>query len=846
MAGVKCLTAGLASAGGHRRSRWPHVAPAVCVTIVDVRHQQTNTDSFLYQPTNLNDPAPPQIVAAAHMAPPLGILDLHAKLRTELGLDAPPQAPADGADAFAAATQAITGESEDLDASLQLHIFLNGVTSRNSDLKSQIRNMSLDTLTRLSDTNGKVTHAWANLLCLGHRLSTDTVLSAVKNIFSAAAPEEPRAQQAEQATGPGSKAFSPSANQPVTPGKRPLIVEDDTPIRANSALPYSAKAKFRAHVDPFLRAELRGTVLKDVKGFYKFFPGITETQWACAVNCPASCACPDTALPASCACPDTALPASCSCADTAFPARRSGDLPRHIPPFPKDTSQVSVLKWFIYVNKPQSSRTFYTSHNRPLTGSQSDSARKCDLFLAPTNPGIEVLTTNADAEHPWPAVLIPAELKASPTEDATAATIIQLATYVREVFGSQLTRRFVHAFTICGSVLRCYLFDRAGVSISQKIDIRKNNRTQELWIKILQGYVSMNPTQLGFDENYEYIGTNNTISSMPSLEAPRPQSYKFNGRRFKLRAPVFHRSVIVSRGTTCWEAEEVGTGEVCIIKDAWRASWRTSEGDLLALASNRGVFALPAPIEHGDVLVQYRGQMVTDTIVKVRECLKYDDATQVVIKLKQEDDLYSLGSSLPVIPVSIGTSNKQVSVTDARKPLSDITREPTRKRSLQTAMTSEQGSEGPRKKGRTVPRTRNNRGGASERSKISYSATSLPSIPELIIAPRTNVWETTNDGHRAHTSHREALFQSPVGDTETGEHEWTLAVPTKSTAKSRVEVRSTGYTAVVSPLCTQAKYMDMTHSLIVSNSVGEDIKNFTCVNDLLMGMRDAIKCKYVI
>ncbi|RPB27291.1 hypothetical protein L211DRAFT_775225, partial [Terfezia boudieri ATCC MYA-4762] len=78
-------------------------------------------------------------------------------------------------------------------------------------------------------------------------------------------------------------------------------------------------------------------------------------------------------------------------------------------------------------------------------------------------------------------------------------TIVQLAAYVREVFGAQFTRRFVHAFTICGSFVRCYLFDRAGVSISERINIRKNHRTEELFIRILQSYASMDPTQLGFD-----------------------------------------------------------------------------------------------------------------------------------------------------------------------------------------------------------------------------------------------------------------------------------------------------------------------------------------------------------
>lgn len=93
--------------------------------------------------------------------------------------------------------------------------------------------MSLDTLDRLIDINTKVTLAWANLLCLaGPRLSTDTVLSAVKNLISAAGLEDLPAQHPEQAT-----ANAPSKHTP--------IVEDDMNDNENSALPYCSQAKLR-------------------------------------------------------------------------------------------------------------------------------------------------------------------------------------------------------------------------------------------------------------------------------------------------------------------------------------------------------------------------------------------------------------------------------------------------------------------------------------------------------------------------------------------------------------------------------------------------------------------------
>ena len=781
------------------------------------------------------------------MATPPSILDLHAKLRSQLGLDATPQVPVDFAHAFAAATNAIAGASQKLEAPLQLAMFLVGLVSINGDLRNHIRDLSLDTLTRLRDINGKVTHAWANILCLDSaQITVETLLSAVKNLVSAASPG----------------------------GKSPSIVEHDTPIHVNSALPYSTQANIRAHVNPFLRAELRDTVLKDVGGFYYFFPGITQGQWDCAVNCPASCACPS---------------------DVAFPTPRSS-APHPILRFPSDASEGSVLQWFTSFNKPHSPRTFYASPSRPLMGSLSDSVRKCGLFLAPTSTTIEALTTTLAAAHPWASVLIPVELKAPRTKDANGDTIIQLATYVREIFGAQLTRRFVHAFTICGTILRCYLFDRAGVSISEMIDIRKNNRTEELFIRILESYVSMDPAQLGFDQNYEYIATNNTISSMPSLEAPMPQFFNFCGERFKLRESVFHRPVIVSRGTTCWGAENLRTGKSCIIKDSWRARWRTSEGDLLTLAEKKGVFALPAPILHGDVLVQCREQKVVDTIEQVREWLNYNDAVQVLIKLKLEDDLYSLHSSLPVVPVSMGFSHKQSSVALGRKPLSDITKERTRKRTFHPTLTEEQGIEVQHNKIRKMGHSTNSHvlspagkkivALKSSGSKKSRSATSVPSLRQHTTtlttrrmdhninkaptnkkgieklhaptpAPSNTQPTTTLTTHRMDTNiswplpnkqDSGSLSREPISDPESLDYDWTLTLPqcgTPTALNQRQEVHLTDQSSVVHPLGTQRMFMDMTHSVIVSNAVGEEIQSFQCVKDLLKGMRDAIKCKPV-
>ncbi|KAF8430822.1 hypothetical protein BGX38DRAFT_1277603 [Terfezia claveryi] len=761
-------------------------------------------------------------------APPPSVVDLHAQLRSKLALDALPLGPSDTEQAFAAALDAIAGPSKNLTAIAHLISFFYSVVSTNIDLSTMLPNLSHEILINLNDINSEITHAWATVLCLdGPQLSTDTVLLAVSNLFSAATPRVQETQKPQEATSRNTLLNTPKI--PVTPSKRPAIVEDDTPVHANSALPYSALAHTRAHVDPFLRAELRGTILKNVKGFYKFFPGITEQQWTCAVNCPASC---------DCISPQSSnLP-------------HSSDPPFTIPNFPTEITERSVLQWFECFNKQDHSRTFYTSCKRPLAESLSASNRQCDLFLAPTCTKFGTSEAAPAAAHTWPSVLVPVELKASPAKDAAADTTVQLASYVREVFGAQYTRRFVHAFTICGSLVRYHLFDRAGGSISEKINIRKNRRTEELFIRILQAYLSMDPTQLGFDENYEYVWANNTTSSIPSPEAPMPQFFKFGGRRFQLLKNVFHRSVIVSRGTTVWEAVDLGSGEACVIKDSWRASWRTAEGHLLALAHNKGVFALSTPIVYGDVVVQLGEQAVVDTIDHIRMGLCYDDARRMVIKFKPEDDLYSLGTSLPVIQVSIGPSQKW----SFRATEKSMMREGTRKRSLQATIAEENASEVRQSKVRRVEniestRSRGSRGKSvvayrrTGRSQAHLTATTTKTLQSISRQKANRSNDTPSNTATTSAPPKQKGSCSSVKDlmvvTGNPELDWTLNAPSGVTETSPTPRESADHSSVVDP---EMVFMDMTHSVIVSHGVGEDIQNFTSVRDLIKGMRDAIKC----
>ncbi|KAA8913986.1 hypothetical protein FN846DRAFT_902436 [Sphaerosporella brunnea] len=134
---------------------------------------------------------------------------------------------------------------------------------------------------------------------------------------------------------------------------------------------------------------------------------------------------------------------------------------------PKDT----VLRWFFdYIQpvvSPTTSPTEYETAYEPSGNvilESDDAKRKCDLHVCSRVPGSQERTR-------WDQVRVIGELKANPEQDALDATFIQLANYLRKIFGTQPRRSCVLAFTLCGAVMRVFRFDRSAAMASTAIDI---------------------------------------------------------------------------------------------------------------------------------------------------------------------------------------------------------------------------------------------------------------------------------------------------------------------------------------------------------------------------------------
>ncbi|PQE09263.1 serine threonine- kinase Sgk2 protein [Rutstroemia sp. NJR-2017a BBW] len=339
----------------------------------------------------------------------------------------------------------------------------------------------------------------------------------------------------------------------------------DTPLRSSSA---SQRGVEQTHdeVDQRILEELTGRVYYDVGGFYeRYFEGKSWTN-------------------------NTRDIYKESRAQYAE-GRWSG--------WPEPSLQGRFFEWFMKFQDTILSglgRRYYTSASKVLRGSEAD--RKLDIFLTPADAVL------LHGEHDWSNVLVIGEHKQNPDEDGSTRTMVQLAGYAREVFGSQPERRFVPGFTICGSMMRLWVFDRSGSYNSEKFDIHKE---PERFIRVIAGYALMTDAELGLNTFVKHDGNGKYIVARDvkiSLEDK----------------PIASTEAIVCRGTTCYRGRKSDSTEwEYVVKFAWPSDKRQREGELLKLAKERGVTGIATWFNHEQIVID--GD--PDTISHFRRDMKF-------------------------------------------------------------------------------------------------------------------------------------------------------------------------------------------------------------------------------
>ncbi|KAL7897405.1 serine/threonine-protein kinase Sgk2 [Trichoderma sp. TUCIM 5745] len=290
--------------------------------------------------------------------------------------------------------------------------------------------------------------------------------------------------------------------------------------------------------------------------------------------------------------------------ETVFQKCKEGSAPLFGPEgrwsgWPEGAGEPDVLGWFAQLlpelqalaqncgSAPTSRRKLLT---QPKNLPGSTAKRKLDIGFADDS-----FACDPDAEdyfqYCWSHVLIPGELKSNPSEDTAPKAWADLARYAREVLSAQATRRFVLGFTLCGSWMRIWVFDRLGGIASEKFDINEDGKQ---FVSSVLGFLWLSEEELGFDPTIKSAGGKQYIE----IERNGAQE------RLILDKVMLRTRCIIGRATTCWKAHRDGhPQEPLVVKDSWQYPERDEEGAMLLEAKTRKVVNVARHYHHETVQV---------------------------------------------------------------------------------------------------------------------------------------------------------------------------------------------------------------------------------------------------
>ncbi|EQL30288.1 hypothetical protein BDFG_07209 [Blastomyces dermatitidis ATCC 26199] len=351
-----------------------------------------------------------------------------------------------------------------------------------------------------------------------------------------------------------------------------------TPITYNmSSLVNSSE--YRKDIDNVLKEDI-GPMFIDIPGFYEaFFGEVTDLE---------------------------------NIAETVLKNCTQGDTPQYHKKdgwkeWPEDAKEQDVLKWLSqmitlftgYVEELfptfNIQRRLLVQPHQPLLGSTAK--RKLDIGI------VDGPATDKAVEYHWRQILVPGELKNNRGYDKPSLAGLDLGRYAREVLLCQETRCFVLGFTLCGSLMRLWEFDRLGAIASAHFDINKEGQR---FVATVLGFLWMNKEQLGYDP------------TIIDAEGIKYIDIERNGQKERLIIDglMTRAQCIAGRATTCWKAhrENDDSQIPLVIKDSWQYSERDEEGELLREATEKNVVNVARYYHHETVCVSGKYDDILNTV----------------------------------------------------------------------------------------------------------------------------------------------------------------------------------------------------------------------------------------
>ncbi|KKZ63811.1 hypothetical protein EMCG_01915 [[Emmonsia] crescens] len=338
-----------------------------------------------------------------------------------------------------------------------------------------------------------------------------------------------------------STSSSPSREQPL---RRASL--DGTPVLSTSSS-QKGDEQTRELVEPRIFEEIRGCTFQNIDGFFaKYFE---ERDWGESAEATCRRALEDNILAE----------------------------------FPEPPAQNDVLNWWCRFQDGFLSETrgvyFHAKTQKNLIG--SDAKRQIDLLLKARDGN------NSEELHDFRNIWAVGELKKPEQEINWTKTLLQIGCYVREIFTAQPTRRFIHAFALCGTKFKAWVFDRSGAYSSNVLNV---HRDSEKFIRMITGYAMMSDEELGFDI---FMTQNSSGSKTITVERAEAGGNVV----LQLGQTLCIQRAIVCRGTTCFRATD-GDKTDGVAKFSWVSKQRTPEVRYLELARQRGVKGVARVIGH--------------------------------------------------------------------------------------------------------------------------------------------------------------------------------------------------------------------------------------------------------
>lgn len=270
--------------------------------------------------------------------------------------------------------------------------------------------------------------------------------------------------------------------------------------------------------------------------------------------------------------------------------------------WPVPANETDVLAWFdklipklealagSRIPSPAISRTLLAQPRTPLAGSTGK--RSIDIGIV--NSGIVHNSASKGSRYRWSHILVPGELKSNPKADTASAAWIDLARYAREVFVAQATRRFILGFTLCGSRMRVWEFDRLGGIASESFDINNQHGGRQ-FVATTLAFLRMNEEVLGFDPTIKICDGRRYIEIERKNET----------EQLIIDEVMKWSRCIAGRATVCWKAHRKDAPHIpLVIKDSWQYTDRDHEGELLRDATKKGVTNVARYYHHENVCIR--------------------------------------------------------------------------------------------------------------------------------------------------------------------------------------------------------------------------------------------------